>query len=249
VAGGPSWRHLVVRPRSQSSRTKQHRGPPGSWRAAGIAEPCPWTGAADWQQCGSPTRGGWRARRHRESPGRYRPVLAVNLGPASYRAKSACWRHEEHSLSSAARTGYCVTSSCMPTPDGMSARRGPAVPGLGTASGLVSAALEQWGRLDIVVNNAGMISVADPGVGIRHRGIHGPGDLACCARPQPDHGVPGHPGGAASHDQARLGRITMVASVTDPVMAIREDVGYATAKAGVVGLTRAAAADTSRTPR
>jgi 3-oxoacyl-[acyl-carrier protein] reductase len=32
----------------------------------------------------------------------------------------------------------------------------------GVASGLVSSALEQWGRLDIVVNNAGMISAADP---------------------------------------------------------------------------------------
>src|SRR5437762_12240709 len=32
----------------------------------------------------------------------------------------------------------------------------------GAASGLVSAALGQWGRLDIVVNNAGMISAAVP---------------------------------------------------------------------------------------
>ena len=32
----------------------------------------------------------------------------------------------------------------------------------GVASGLVSAALNQWGRLDIVVNNAGMISTAVP---------------------------------------------------------------------------------------
>src|ERR1700758_3910889 len=30
------------------------------------------------------------------------------------------------------------------------------------ASGLVSAALDQWGRLDIVVNNAGMVSAAVP---------------------------------------------------------------------------------------
>ena len=30
----------------------------------------------------------------------------------------------------------------------------------------------------------------------------------------------------------------MVASVTGPVMAIRADVGYASAKAGMVGLTR-----------
>ena len=36
----------------------------------------------------------------------------------------------------------------------------------GVASGLVSAALEQWGRLDIVVNNAGMISAADPVQGV-----------------------------------------------------------------------------------
>src|SRR5207245_224199 len=42
------------------------------------------------------------------------------------------------------------------------------------------------------------------------------------------------------------GRIIMVASVTGPVMAIRADVGYATAKAGMVGLTRAAAVDTAR---
>ena len=35
------------------------------------------------------------------------------------------------------------------------------------------------------------------------------------------------------------GRIIQVASVTGPVMAIRADVGYASAKAGMVGLTRA----------
>ena len=35
----------------------------------------------------------------------------------------------------------------------------------------------------------------------------------------------------------------MVASVTGPVMAIRAHAGYATAKAGMVGLTRAAAVD------
>ena len=39
------------------------------------------------------------------------------------------------------------------------------------------------------------------------------------------------------------GRIIMVASVTGPVMAIRDDVAYASAKAGMVGLMRAAAVD------
>jgi 3-oxoacyl-[acyl-carrier protein] reductase len=38
----------------------------------------------------------------------------------------------------------------------------------------------------------------------------------------------------------------MVASVTGPVMAIRADVGYASAKAGMVGLTRAVAVDVAR---
>jgi 3-oxoacyl-[acyl-carrier protein] reductase len=38
----------------------------------------------------------------------------------------------------------------------------------------------------------------------------------------------------------------MVASVTGPVMAMRADVGYAAAKAGMLGLTRAAAVDNAR---
>jgi 3-oxoacyl-[acyl-carrier protein] reductase len=42
------------------------------------------------------------------------------------------------------------------------------------------------------------------------------------------------------------GRVIMVASVTGPVMAIRADVGYASAKAGMVGLTRAVAVDVAR---
>jgi 3-oxoacyl-[acyl-carrier protein] reductase len=42
------------------------------------------------------------------------------------------------------------------------------------------------------------------------------------------------------------GRVVMVSSLTGPVMAIREDVGYATAKAGMTGLTRAVAVDTAR---
>jgi 3-oxoacyl-[acyl-carrier protein] reductase len=41
------------------------------------------------------------------------------------------------------------------------------------------------------------------------------------------------------------GRVVMVASLTGPVMAIRADVGYAAAKAGMIGLTRAIAVDTA----
>jgi 3-oxoacyl-[acyl-carrier protein] reductase len=39
------------------------------------------------------------------------------------------------------------------------------------------------------------------------------------------------------------GRIIMIASVTGPLMAMRTDVGYAAAKAGMVGLARALAID------
>ena len=38
----------------------------------------------------------------------------------------------------------------------------------------------------------------------------------------------------------------MIASVTGPVMAMRADVGYASAKAGMIGLTRAIAVDAAR---
>jgi len=87
------------------------------------------------------------------------------------------------------------------------------------ASGLVSAVLERWGRLDIAVNNAGMISAAVPVF---------------------------ESGTVESMDLATWQAALMVASITGPVMAIRADVGYASAKAGMVGLTRAIAVDAAR---
>jgi 3-oxoacyl-[acyl-carrier protein] reductase len=118
--------------------------------------------------------------------------------------------------------------------------------GAGTASGLVSAALEQWGRLDIVVNNAGMISAADP---VFESGTAESMDLAtwqaALARNLTTAFLVTKAALPAMTSRG-WGRIIMVASVTGPVMAIRADVGYATAKAGMVGLTRAAAVDTAR---
>ena len=111
------------------------------------------------------------------------------------------------------------------------------------APGLVSAALEQWGRLDIVVNNAGMISAANP---VFESGSVVAMDLATWQA-----GLARNLTSAFLVTKAALpamtsrrwGRIIMVSSVTGPVMAIRGDVGYASAKAGMVGLTRAAAVD------
>jgi 3-oxoacyl-[acyl-carrier protein] reductase len=113
----------------------------------------------------------------------------------------------------------------------------------GTASGLVAAAVERWGRLDIVVNNAGMVSAADP---VFESGAVDEMDLATWQK-----SLGRNLTSAFLVTRAAMpamagrgwGRIIMVASLTGPVMAIRADVAYATAKAGMTGLTRAAAVD------
>jgi 3-oxoacyl-[acyl-carrier protein] reductase len=112
-----------------------------------------------------------------------------------------------------------------------------------TAAGLVAAALERWGRLDIVVNNAGMVSAADP---VFESGAVDAMDLATWQK-----SLARNLTSAFLVTRAAMpgmisrgwGRIIMVASLTGPVMAIRADVAYATAKAGMTGLTRAAAVD------
>src|SRR5215470_8229356 len=111
---------------------------------------------------------------------------------------------------------------------------------------LVSAALDQWGRLDILVNNAGMVSAAIP--------VFESGTVDSMDLPTWQAALARNLTTAFLVTKAALpamtshgwGRIIMVASVTGPVMAIRADVGYASAKAGMVGLTRAVAVDTAR---
>ena len=111
------------------------------------------------------------------------------------------------------------------------------------AGRLVAATLERWGRLDIVVNNAGMISTTSPEF---ESGTVDSMSLATW-----------HASLARNLTTAFLvtraalpamtgrgwGRIIMVASVTGPVMAMRADVAYASAKAGMAGLARAVAID------
>jgi 3-oxoacyl-[acyl-carrier protein] reductase len=111
------------------------------------------------------------------------------------------------------------------------------------APGLVSAALERWGRLDIAVNNAGMISAAVP---VFESGTVQSMDLATWQAALARNLTTAFlvTKAALPHMTRRgWGRIIMVASLTGPVMAIRADVGYASAKAGMVGLTRAIAVD------
>jgi 3-oxoacyl-[acyl-carrier protein] reductase len=113
------------------------------------------------------------------------------------------------------------------------------------ASALVSAALDQWGRLDILVNNAGMISAAVPAF---EAGTVDSMDLATWQAALARNLTTAFlvtKAALPTMISRRWGRIIMVASVTGPVMAMRADVGYATAKAGMIGLTRAAAIDTA----
>ena len=115
----------------------------------------------------------------------------------------------------------------------------------GAASAVVSAALDHWGRLDIVVNNAGMISAAVP--------VFESGTVESMNLPTWQAALARNLTTAFLVTKAALpamisrgwGRIIMVASLTGPVMAIRADAGYAAAKSGMVGLTRAAAVDTA----
>lgn len=110
------------------------------------------------------------------------------------------------------------------------------------AETLVQTAVENFGPLDIVVNNAGLTSVGTPmdsGTALEvdltrwraslQRNLDSAYLITRLTLP---HLLAGG-----------YGRIINVASITGPVMAMHGEVAYATAKAGMVGMTRAVAID------
>ncbi|WP_374969891.1 SDR family NAD(P)-dependent oxidoreductase [Terrabacter sp. BE26] len=111
------------------------------------------------------------------------------------------------------------------------------------ARALVEACLGRHGRLDVVVNNAGMTSAADPDT-------HG-GDLEATDADRWRRSLGRNLDTAYLVSRAALphlrasgaGRLVLVSSVTGGVMAMRGEVAYATAKAGMLGLARALAVD------
>jgi 3-oxoacyl-[acyl-carrier protein] reductase len=111
------------------------------------------------------------------------------------------------------------------------------------AEALVATARTRSGRVDIVVNNAGMVSTSAPHVESGTVDRMSLETWQASLRRNLDSAflvtraaVPGMLAGG-------WGRVIMVASVTGPVMAMAADVAYGASKAGMVGLTRAVALD------
>ena len=112
------------------------------------------------------------------------------------------------------------------------------------AAKVVEVAITRFGRLDVLVNNAGMTAVSDP---------ESPASVADLSdtdwRSALDRNLTtafnvaraGLPPMAAR----RFGRIVNVASTSGPVTAYPGDAAYHAAKAGMVGLTRALAIETA----
>lgn len=103
---------------------------------------------------------------------------------------------------------------------------------------MVGHVLELFGRVDIVVNNAGMVNVGMPGeiTGAFTEMTDAAWDLDISLNLQTAFNVTRAivPGML----ERGWGRIVMVSSVTGPVAAIDGSVGYAAAKAGMDGLMR-----------
>ena len=112
------------------------------------------------------------------------------------------------------------------------------------AEQLVAAVLQHWGRLDIVVNNAGMTSVSASGAPESGTALDlDAGSWRASLARNLDSAFLVARAALPCMRERRWGRIVNVASVTGPAMAMRGEVAYAAAKAGMVGLTRALAVD------
>ncbi len=111
------------------------------------------------------------------------------------------------------------------------------------AASLVAEAVSAFGRLDVLVNNAGMVSVTDPD--------YLQGDLLGTSPERWRQSIERNldtaflvTRAALGHlRRSRQGRVVMVASVTGALLGMRGEVAYAAAKAGMVGLARAVAVD------
>ena len=114
-----------------------------------------------------------------------------------------------------------------------------------TAQKLVRAATSRFGRLDIAVNCAGMTSTAQPEPESgRVADLSFDTWRASLAR-NLDSAFLFARAVMPALEESGAGRLVMVASLTGPAMAMRGEVAYGAAKAGVVGLVRGLALDSA----
>ena len=114
------------------------------------------------------------------------------------------------------------------------------------AEALVAAVAQRLGRIDVLVNNAGMTSVSRPAEAAPLRGLS---DAAFADALQRNLATAFYVTRAALERMvpAGYGRIVNVSSVSGPIVAFRGDAGYHAAKAGLAGLTRAVALEVAGT--
>ncbi|MDF2145501.1 SDR family NAD(P)-dependent oxidoreductase [Knoellia sp. p5-6-4] len=115
-----------------------------------------------------------------------------------------------------------------------------------TAERSVRQAHEAHGRVDVVVNNAGMVSTTDPDYLEGDLLVTTPQRWAESLRRNLDTAYLVTRAALPLLRESGRGRVITVASVTGAVMAMRGEVAYAAAKAALVGLTRALAVDEAR---
>ncbi len=108
------------------------------------------------------------------------------------------------------------------------------------ASGLVQQALHRFGRLDVLVNNAGMTSVSKPSEASVLEALSDAAWHEALARNLSTAFYVTR-AALAPMTAASFGRIVNIASVSGPIVAFRGDPAYHAAKAGLVGFTRAVA--------
>lgn len=109
-----------------------------------------------------------------------------------------------------------------------------------TAPTLVESAISHWGRLDVVVQNAGMTSISDPE---KHAALEEMDFAMWQASMARNLDTTFFVAKACLPvmKAAGWGRLVFVSSLTGPVMATKGEPAYAAAKSGMVGLARSLA--------